>query len=261
MINYHPTLAVLTAFAQGDLEDSISLIVASHVQMCEHCQQEVAKLTEAAAEQVFEQDNLEDIVPFKDTTSSSLDMALSIEMLDDIMSLDVDGTAEQSNFKEETLTEELKHLNQHNDSYEDALNQSNIVSQSARIISHKDGELPLPRALNSLNAAPWQGVGKVSRARFQFNDDERRLSLLKIDKGGQIPQHTHTGIEITLLLEGSFEDDMGRYQKGDFIWLDKDHTHSPITQEGCVCLTLVSDSLYFTQGFSKLLNPLGKLIY
>ena len=255
MINYHPTQAVLAAFAQGDLEDSIALIVASHVELCDHCQQEVARLTEAAAEEVFEQDSLEDFDSFQATTSSALEMASSISMLDDIMSLPTDdtsyGASDNQAFTDEYLTDEEPLTGE-----KTYLNQNN-----ARIISHKDGQLPLPRALNSLNAAPWQGVGKVSRARFQFNDDERRLSLLKIDKGGQIPQHTHTGIEITLLLEGSFEDDMGSYQKGDFIWLDKDHTHSPITQEGCVCLTLVSDSLHFTQGLSKLLNPLGKLIY
>jgi putative transcriptional regulator len=243
MIKQHPTQAVLRAFIQGDLDASIAIIVSSHIEMCEQCQKEVNQLTEIAAEKAFEQDIMDSFDP---CTHQAFDSSLSKNMIDEIMSLPLD----ESMIEESGPSQEM---------YKDI--EPAHSEQNQKIISHKNGHLPLPRALSSLDAAPWQGVGKVSRARFQFNDDERRLSLLKIDKGGQIPQHTHTGIEITLLLEGSFEDDMGTYQKGDFIWLDKAHTHSPITQDGCICLTLVSDALHFTQGFSKLLNPLGKLIY
>lgn len=234
MISYHPTHAVLMAFTQGDLETSISLIVASHIEMCEHCQTEIINLTQNAADKVFEQDIMNDLVG---TNNPEFDNELSASMIDNIMSLPDDDV----DFK--------------------AYSEIDITQQTAKLMHHKDGDLRLPRALNTLNSAPWQGVGKIYRSRFQLNDDERRLSLLKIDKGGQIPQHTHTGIEITLLLEGFFEDDMGTYKPGDFIWLDAAQTHSPITQEGCICLTLVSDALHFTQGFSKILNPLGKLIY
>ena len=243
MIKKHPTQAVLRDFIQGDLDASVAIIVSSHIEMCEQCQKEVNQLTEIAAEKAFEQDIMDS---FDTCTHQAFDSSLSESMIDEIMSLPLD----------ESIIEES---NQSQEMYADTkLTQS---THNQKVISHKNGHLPLPRALSSLDAAPWQGVGKVSRARFQFDDNERRLSLLKIDKGGQIPQHTHTGIEITLLLEGSFEDDMGTYQKGDFIWLDKQNTHSPITQEGCICLTLVSDALHFTQGLSKLLNTLGKLIY
>lgn len=235
MIKHHPSHAVLTRFSQGDLEPSISLIVASHIEVCEHCKNNLAVLTEQAAEQVFEQGSINNLQQFEEIKSLEFDAELSNSMLDEIMSLSDDDTEEDT--KTSAMTPETK------------------------VIQHKNGQLPLPRALNTLNLTSWQGVGKISRARFQFNDEGRRLSLLKIDKGGHIPQHTHTGIEITLLLEGCFEDTMGTYGPGDFIWLDKEDSHSPITQEGCICLTLVSDALHFTQGFSKLLNPLGKLIY
>lgn len=251
MIKQHPTQAVLSAFIQGDLDASIAIIVSSHIEMCEQCQKEVSQLTEIAAEKAFEQDILDGFNACTYQVSDqadyqAFDSSLSESMIDKIMSLPID----ENTIEESDLSQEM---------YEHTV--AAHTQKNQKIISHKDGQIPLPRALSSLDAAPWQGVGKVSRARFQFDDNERRLSLLKIDKGGQIPQHTHTGIEITLLLEGSFEDDMGTYQKGDFIWLDKENTHSPITQEGCICLTLVSDALHFTQGFSKLLNPLGKLIY
>jgi putative transcriptional regulator len=76
-----------------------------------------------------------------------------------------------------------------------------------------------------------------------------------------VPEHTHKGFELTLLLDGEFEDEMGKYVKGDFICLDSAHKHSPQTTQGCLCLTVVNDALQFTKGMSKLLNPFGNLIY
>nr|WP_225310853.1 hypothetical protein [Vibrio fortis] len=38
---------------------------------------------------------------------------------------------------------------------------------------------------------------------------------------------------------------MGEYHKGDFIWLDGEHTHQPFTKEGCVCLTVSSVSILY----------------
>lgn len=252
MINHHPSTAVLSAFSQAELEDSIAIIVACHVQMCEVCQQKVASLTEKAANQVFEDDTFTslDNVDFNDLQLDTM-AALNLSPLDqDETSFDIDLPV--------NMIDEITAISETGLDF-DTLEEDGLTP--TKNLSHKDGEITLPRALNSIEVLPWQGLGKISRARFGFDDDERRLSLLKIDQGGQIPQHTHTGIEITLLLEGSFEDDMGTYQVGDFIWLDAKHTHSPITQEGCICLTLVSDALHFTQGFTKLLNPLGKLIY
>jgi putative transcriptional regulator len=121
--------------------------------------------------------------------------------------------------------------------------------------------LPLPRAMSSIGLKDWQGVGKLSRSRLELADKNLKASLLYIDKGGSIPSHTHKGYEITLLLQGSFSDEMGSYHEGDFLWLDGEHTHHPVTEEGCVCLTVSSDAIHFTQGMSQLFNPIGKFIY
>lgn len=119
----------------------------------------------------------------------------------------------------------------------------------------------LPQVLRNLERSNWVNLGKLSRSRIELNDGDLRMSLLHIDADGSVPNHTHNGFEITLLVDGSFEDEMGTYQRGDFIWLDGNNTHTPVTKEGCLCLTVSSDSLHFTQGISKLLNPIGKFIY
>ncbi|MGL5391190.1 MAG: ChrR family anti-sigma-E factor, partial [Shewanella sp.] len=37
--------------------------------------------------------------------------------------------------------------------------------------------------------------------------------------------------------------------------------HAPTTKSGCLCYTVLNAPLHFTKGLSKLLNPIGELIY
>ncbi|UGA56585.1 ChrR family anti-sigma-E factor [Vibrio sp. VB16] len=237
MINYHPSEAVLKEFVAGDLPVSVSVVVASHVEMCSECQSLVSQFTEKAAMDAFDVN----------------EETLSIEEFDfsfDELGIDIVTQQEETVSLEmlETITAQ-------------PVEQAPILPVTVTEIEVSNTRVTLPRAIRSISLKEWQGIGKISRARLKLDDDERRMSLLHIAKGGNVPQHTHKGYEITLLLEGSFEDEMGSYKAGDFIWLDGKHTHNPMTKEGCVCLTVSSDALRFTQGVSKLINPLGKLIY
>ncbi|PMM66569.1 ChrR family anti-sigma-E factor [Vibrio splendidus] len=231
MIKHHPNAAILKDFVDGNLADSVSLIVSSHVELCEHCQKQVSMLTAQAADSAFE----------SDTSGLQLSDSEMDAFLADDGEFDFDF---------------------------DSINQITAdLSQAVEVVVEAQQEtvsnttFTIPRALNSIVRKDWMNLGKISRARLDFDDESHHTSLLHIDKDGQVPCHTHKGFEITLLLEGSFEDEMGVYNKGDFIWLDGDHTHQPATKEGCVCLTVSSDALYFTKGVSQLFNPLGKYIY
>lgn len=124
-----------------------------------------------------------------------------------------------------------------------------------------DKQIVVPTALQQLEFSDWSGLGKINRSRVKLDDDSNRSSLLHIEAGGEIPAHTHTGQELTVLLDGSFKDEMGEYHRGDFIWLNTEHQHQPISEEGCLCYAVVTDPLHFTEGLSRLLNPIGKLIY
>lgn len=122
-------------------------------------------------------------------------------------------------------------------------------------------KVELPRAFSHINLKPWSKLSGVSRSRLQLDEEPLRSSLLYIEPGIEVPKHTHKGFELTLILDGSFSDDMGSYEVGDFIWLDGQHTHSPMSQEGCLCYAVLDDAMQFTQGLSKLFNPIGRLIY
>jgi len=234
MIKFHPTQALLKQYVQGDLPASVAVIVASHVEMCSDCQSSVALMSEQVASEAFElETDSNDFVPSEEIMSADMlsdqQDDQDLDMLAEIMDLPVDEQV--------------------------------VMAKCPAELDIAGEQITLPTAINSIAMAEWKGIGKISRARLNLDDDERRMSLLHIDKGGAVPAHTHKGFEITLLLQGSFSDEMGEYQRGDFIWLDGEHTHNPISEQGCVCLTVSSDALHFTQGVSQLFNPLCKLIY
>ena len=122
----------------------------------------------------------------------------------------------------------------------------------------------LPRALQrqAAEAGKWSQLGRLWRSRL-LQDESWRTSFLYIEKGGQIPQHTHKGLEATLVLSGRFKDDNETYHEGDFILRDGRHTHTPGADQDqdCLCFAAVEAPLHFTSGAARLLNPLGKLLY
>lgn len=136
-----------------------------------------------------------------------------------------------------------------------------MAQASEQTIEFKGQYYTLPRALQSLSVQKPQKLGKLTRSRIDLQEGSLKTSLLHIEPGGSVPIHTHKGFELTLLLDGEFEDEMGKYQKGDFIWLTGEHEHTPTTTTGCLCFTVSNDALQFTQGISKLLNPIGQFIY
>jgi putative transcriptional regulator len=128
-------------------------------------------------------------------------------------------------------------------------------------IEYQDELYTLPSAISNMVRGKDSSFGKLTRTRLQLNENEIHTSLLHISPGGAVPEHTHKGFELTVLLEGSFSDEKGEYVKGDFIMLDGSHQHSPVSKNGCLCYTVANDALHFSQGINKLLNPIGTFIY
>lgn len=64
------------------------------------------------------------------------------------------------------------------------------------------------------------------------------LRLIKVAPGIALPEHGHGGEELTLLLAGSYRDELGTFRRGDVADLDDEVEHRPVAdaREGCVCL-------------------------
>ncbi|WP_415900726.1 ChrR family anti-sigma-E factor [Neptuniibacter sp. QD48_11] len=82
--------------------------------------------------------------------------------------------------------------------------------------------------------------------------------LLRIAPGKSMLAHTHDGNELTLVLKGSFSDEMGRFTAGDIADLDSEIEHQPLvdSDEDCICLIATDAPLKFSTLLGKLVQPI-----
>ena len=135
------------------------------------------------------------------------------------------------------------------------------AKQTRSNIDHLANELPgnirdlLPEGeLNWRPLSPSVRVAPVS-----VGETQNELALHRIKAGGKAPHHDHRGQEITVVLKGSFSDEDGVYQEGDFIVREPGDTHRPhaAQHEECICLSVLQAPIRLT-GLKRLLNPFMK---
>ncbi|MCB1867139.1 MAG: ChrR family anti-sigma-E factor [Gammaproteobacteria bacterium] len=87
---------------------------------------------------------------------------------------------------------------------------------------------------------------------------EGSVRLLSIEPGITIPQHSHGGGELTLVLQGAYLDEIGTFRRGDMADLDDSVTHQPVADQGpsCVCLIATDRPLRFSSAFNRILQPI-----
>lgn len=237
MIKHHPNNELLVKYSAGELPVTLSLAVAIHVDMCPVCQNKVAEIEALNAYKAFTE--IDELTGENSIQSSSASFnqgdlgAKSNDLIDFAM---LSAITEDESIDE-------------------------VYQQPPVTVQVQQKNYTLPRALTRLGHSKFLQIGKLSRSRIDLDDGPLRASMLHIDSDGEIPEHTHTGFEVTLLLDGEFSDQFGHYVPGDFMMLDGTHQHSPQTKNGCLCFTVVSSALHFNKGLSKLLNPIGNLIY
>ncbi len=90
---------------------------------------------------------------------------------------------------------------------------------------------------------------------------QKRLRLVKLEPRSAAPPHSHPGTEVTVVLQGSFSDQTGKYRKGDIIIIsDPRLVHQPTaSDEGCVCLTLTEAPLRFQDPFQRFMNAFWRV--
>lgn len=108
----------------------------------------------------------------------------------------------------------------------------------------------------------WKKIGSALRISYlQTGDQNHEIALYHIKAGGRIPEHTHRGSEMTLVLEGGFSDADGSYHQGDFIFRRPGDVHAPtaLQSEDCICLAVLDAPLKFTNWKFRWMNPFLKL--
>ena len=126
-----------------------------------------------------------------------------------------------------------------------------------------DDEPGLPASLRGYRRGSWRWIGFGVRMQSIDvpNSGNVRVFLLKGAPGIKLPQHTHTGSELTSILAGSFSHERGCFAAGDFEDADDDVEHRPIvgSDEECLCLVALEGQLRLTGFVGTLLNPFVRL--
>lgn len=84
------------------------------------------------------------------------------------------------------------------------------------------------------------------------------LILLKIAPGKSMPVHSHRGSELTQILKGAYDDELGHFGPGDLADLDSDVEHQPVTAPGvpCICVAALNGPLSFRGWLARKLQPI-----
>ncbi|GAB3099122.1 anti-sigma factor [Aestuariicella hydrocarbonica] len=227
-IKYHPGADRLTAFSAGALPLSQALCISAHLQYCQQCRRHLTTLNQVGS-----------------------------QLFSDLPPMEVSDKLKNRILAQLDEPSQTKGLEQSGDSV-------SPDSSQQPADPHKKAAGNLPRCLNTLipdglKALPWKHLSpSISAAKLCNDVNGSKVEVIKIKPGGQVAAHNHTGEEITLVLEGSFSDSAGVYNRGDIIFRNKDDKHHrPIASQDaeCVCLTSVEAPIQFTGFFARLFNP------
>lgn len=223
MISHHPDIGWLQAFAAGELPTSLALAVALHLEACPACQQQVHDHEAWLARNSWHADSKTPLV--------------------------ADLPTEQWDAIFESIVTQPESL-------------AAPPLPAPPQLQWQGQSLTLPRALRHLTIPPWQRIGKIGRARLALDGaGPERTSLLAIAPGTAIPEHSHPGYEVTVVLAGGIEDQGAHLGAGEFLLWEGAASHAPRSAEGCFCLTVMAAPLRFTRGWARLLNGCSDLLY
>ena len=122
----------------------------------------------------------------------------------------------------------------------------------------------LPRPLRDyvggdLDSIRWKPLGKgAAQLRLRTGDSETQVRLLRIPAGKPVPEHSHRGRELTVVLTGAFHDGETLFARGDVEDADDSIQHIPTATEDadCICLAVTEAPLRFRSWVVRALQPI-----
>lgn len=219
-ITHHISDELLFDYANGALEEGWSIAVATHLAMCPSCRKRLAAM-EAAGGAMLE--------------------AIEVEP----------AGASTDDFSWEAMRARL-----------DRAEPARVVPAASRRGPETAGMLPEPLRSyigGDVDKVKWKALGLGAyHFPIKTSDEDISVRLLRIPAGKPVPEHTHGGRELTLVLKGSFSDISGRFGPGDFEETDESVDHQPIADPGedCICLAVTDAPLKFKSRIVRMIQPL-----
>lgn len=233
MARHHPDNNLLLEYAAGTLDWGLSLAVSAHLHMCNQCRQQVLHLNHIGGA-LLEMAPAE--LPSRETFRRLMGKIEQFQAGDD------DNPAP---------------------GFRPAKNIGARIAKIDRNISDDAAFGNLPKVLRKLLQDPglkWEKFSKYVRiARPATGQNGFEVFFYRIARGGSMPQHSHSGLEVTLVLNGCFSDVDGIYAPGDFLIREGDEDHAPTATEDqeCLCLCIEAAPIVFSGLRGWLNRPLS----
>ncbi|WP_306250137.1 ChrR family anti-sigma-E factor [Parvularcula sp. IMCC14364] len=219
MPKVHPTEELLNDYAAGTLSEGVSLAIATHIAMCPQCRGHVSELEAIGGSMLF----------------SAVETPVGSQVLENVLAQleDIQGVSDAK----PSLPRDLK-------------NQDIILPNPLR-------DYLGAKTLRELDHLNWTNLPGYSEYVASDRSDKTKVRLLRVAAGMTLPQHTHEGLELTLILKGSFSDHNGTCGVGDLSVADPATDHAPsVDRTGeCICLAVTDAPLRLTGRFGRMLNP------
>ena len=227
MITHHPDDNLLTEYSSGSLANALGVIVCAHLQACPHCRKRVEQLNKLGAA-ILNQSVAEAIQP------ESFE-----QLMTRIRAQNVETGGKNKISKPLEKSQDL-HSTYANDP---------LLKQVPKIIAKllpRDGKLKRERV-----------SGALKTARLTTGQSQYEVAFQRIRSGGKVVEHDHRGLEVTMVLCGSFSDQDGVYNQGDFLVRNPGEVHRPTATQNqdCLCISVVEAPVKVTGLFGKLVNP------
>lgn len=103
----------------------------------------------------------------------------------------------------------------------------------------------------------WRSIGMGVKQAILPTGKDATARLLFIPAGAAVPDHGHNGVELTMVLQGAFSDEVDRFARGDVEIADEDLEHTPVADigEDCICLAVTDAPLKFSKLVPRLFQP------
>lgn len=136
----------------------------------------------------------------------------------------------------------------------------NLPQATHRAPMRRAGVFPAPLADyvgGGPEAVKWRNLGMGVKQAILRTGRDASARLLYIPAGQAVPDHGHRGLELTLVLQGAFRDESARFGRGDIEIADDSVEHTPVAEEGevCICLAATDAPLRFNAIIPRLAQP------
>ena len=210
-IRHHLGDDLLLAYAAGALPEALSLMVATHVSLCDACRAQLEACEALGGVVVEEQETAE-------LDALALDHTLAL------------------------------------------LEREPQAAAAPRTRQTDCAVLPAPLhdyVGGDVSAIRWRSIGMGVKQAILPTGPGATARLLFIPAGAAVPDHSHRGIELTMVLQGAFSDEVDRFARGDVETADESVHHTPTADPGadCICLAVTDAPLRFSGLIPRLVQP------